>query len=163
MKNRKFVLGLDGSGAAEMRKGVLEYQDWLKRKSEVLAERLASIGATHASLGFSRAAYTGPRDHEIKVEKRGESKWAVIADGVEVLFVEFGAGIRYGYGHPEAGTYHMGPGTYPGKGRWDSPSGWYTPDKEHTFGNPPYAPMYNSVKTLEKELADIVREVFSGD
>lgn len=143
---------------------VERHKIWMEQKSKELVERLATMGATHASLEFSRAVYTGINDASISVEpvKNG---FKVIANGESVLFIEFGSGITYGYGHPEAGQYGMGMGTYPSeKGHWDDPKGWRLPrDKGggHTYGNPPAMPMYSARKTIEQEIERIVREVFA--
>lgn len=157
-----FVIGTDGSGINEAIRGLEQYEEWLQRKSDELASRLATMGATYASLGFARAIYNGPRGADVTVEPRGEGAYAVIASGEEVLFVEFGAGVTYGYGHPEAQGF--GPGTYPSdKGHWDDPNGWWIPKNSgggHTYGNPPNMPMYTSVKMLEQEIARVVEEVF---
>ena len=130
-----------------------------------MARRLADLGAVSASLGFSRAIYTGVEDHAISVERVGEATYKVKADGETVLFVEFGTGVTYGYGHPEVGEY--GPGTYPpanpNNPHWDDPHGWWLPKEKgggHTYGNPPNMPMYNTVKELEQEFESILREVF---
>lgn len=157
-----YNIDLSTSGIKELQDGLKEYDKWLKRKSDELAKRLADMGAVKASLEFSRAIYTGDEDHEITVEPC-EGGYKVRATGSTVLFVEFGTGL-IGYGHPE--LHGMGPGTYPGKGHWDDPSGWWLPrDKDghsqHTYGNPPNMPMYNTVKELEQELARVVKEVFA--
>lgn len=155
---------LSGRGIEKVIKEVENYKQWLAQKSEVLCERMATLGATHASLSFSRAAYTGIKDAQITVEPTAKG-YVVRAEGESVLFVEFGSGITYGSGHPDAAKYGMGPGTYPdGKGHWDDPRGWWLPKEKgggHTFGNPPAAPMYNAVKTIESQLKQIVKEVFS--
>lgn len=139
------------------------YRKWQEEKALELAERLASLGATVASIRFSRAVYTGPKDVDVTVEELPNG-YKVKADGESVLFIEFGSGVTYGYGHPEAGEFGMGPGTYPdGKGHWDDPKGWYLPKSAgggHTFGNPPAMPMYEARKAIEQELPRIVKEVF---
>ena len=139
------------------------YRKWQEEKARELAERLAALGATVASIRFSRAVYTGPKDVEVTVEALPNG-YKVKADGESVLFIEFGSGVTYGYGHPEAGEFGMGPGTYPdGKGHWDDPKGWYLPKSAgggHTFGNPPAMPMYEARKAIEQELPRIVKEVF---
>jgi hypothetical protein len=103
----------------------------------------------------------------VKVEAvpDGKLRTYVVATGDAVLFIEFGAGYLMGYGHPEPMGY--GPGTYPGKGHWDDPKGWYLPKavqeatgKKKSFGNPPAAAMYNTVKDLEERIAEIASEVF---
>lgn len=160
---KSYKVDLSAAGITTLQKALKDYDKWLKQKSDELCKRLADMGAVKASLNFSRAVYTGPEDHEITIEPR-DGGYAVRASGETVLFVEFGTGL-VGYGHPEA--HDMGPGTYPGKGHWNDPKGWYLPkdkqDKDgtkHTYGNPPNMPMYSTVKELEQELARVVKEVF---
>lgn len=135
-----------------------EYSRNLREKANQICERLASYGAVSASLGFARAFYVGAGGTDISVEPI-ENGYAVLASGEAVLFLEFGAGVSMGYGHPQAGEFGYGPGTYPGKGHWDDPKGWWTPDKEHTYGNPPTLAMYNAAKEIEKEVERVAREV----
>ena len=141
------------------------YQRWLFEKAEELARRLADKGLINISLGYGRAIYTGDKDVSVTVEQRSINTYAIVASGETVLILEFGAGVRYGYGHPNptVNGVQMGPGTYPNaKGHWDDPKGWYTPDGEHTFGNPPSMTMYETAKGLREELTKIAREVFGN-
>ena len=160
---KTYVIDLSASGIEELQTGLKDYKKWLKQKSEELCMRLAEMGAVKASMNFSQAIYTGIEDHTITVVKKGGG-YAVRAEGETVLFVEFGTGL-IGYGHPESNG--LGPGTYPGVGHWDDPNGWWIPrDKnnghsQHTYGNPPNMPMYNTVKELEQELERVVKEVFA--
>ena len=157
---KKITVPLSTAGIERLQKELSDYRQWQKQKAKELAERCAMLGASVASLEFSRAIYTGTKDATVKVAKKGNG-YIVKADGKSVLFIEFGSGITYGYGHPENGTYGMGPGTYPdGKGHWNDPKGWYIPGGQHTYGNPPAMPMYTARKTIEEELPRIVKEVF---
>lgn len=160
---KKVTVDLSTSGIKRLQKAVREYKQWQKKKTDELTKRLAMLGATTASLRFSRAIYTGSKDAVITVEKI-DNGYVVKAEGECVLFVEFGSGIKYGSGHPENAEYGMGPGTYPnGKGHWDDPRGWYLPKDKgggHTYGNPPTMAMYDARKTIEQDLVQIVREVF---
>ena len=164
MSYKKIVAPLSVSGIQKIQDELKEYQRWQKDKAKELAERLAMLGASVASIRFSRAVYTGMRDSAVSVVAI-QNGYAVKADGESVLFIEFGAGITYGTGHPEASEFGMGPGTYPdGKGHWDDPNGWYLPKSAgggHTFGNPPAMPMYEARKQIEQELPRIVKEVFT--
>ena len=144
-------------------KELQERRRWVEEKSLLLSERLASIGATNASLEFARAIID-ENDVEITVERDGDT-FIIKASGNEVAFIEFGAGITYGYGYPNAGGLGVGPGTYPeGKGHWSNPSGWWYTDEngnpKHTYGNPPNMPMYNTARLLEQQIEQIAREVF---
>lgn len=163
---KKIVVPLSVDGIDRLQKELKKYQDWQQRKAKELAERLAMLGASTASIRFSRAVYTGVKDANVSVVA-AQNGYTVKADGESVLFIEFGSGVTYGSGHPEASQYGMGPGTYPeGKGHWDDPRGWYLPKEKdgiHTYGNPPAMPMYEARKAIEQELPRIVREVFSGD
>lgn len=163
MSRKKIVVPLSESGIQKIQDELTVYRKWQEEKARELAERLAALGATVASIWFSRAVYTGKKDVEVTVEELPNG-YKVKADGESVLFIEFGAGVTYGYGHPEAGEFGMGPGTYPdGKGHWNDPKGWYLPKSAgggHTFGNPPAMPMYEARKAIEQELPRIVKEVF---
>ena len=163
MSRKKIVVPLSESGIQKIQDELTVYRKWQEEKALELAERLAALGATVASIRFSRAVYTGKKDVEVTVEALPNG-YKVKADGESVLFIEFGSGVTYGYGHPEAGEFGMGPGTYPnGKGHWDDPKGWYLPKSAgggHTFGNPPAMPMYEARKAIEQELPRIVKEVF---
>ena len=163
MSRKRIVVPLSESGIQKIQDELTVYRKWQEEKARELAERLAALGATVASIRFSRAVYTGKKDVEVTVEALPNG-YKVKADGESVLFIEFGSGVTYGYGHPEAGEFGMGPGTYPdGKGHWDDPKGWYLPKSAgggHTFGNPPAMPMYEARKAIEQELPRIVKEVF---
>ena len=163
MSRKKIVVPLSESGIQKIQDELTVYRKWQEEKALELAERLAALGATVASIRLSRAVYTGKKDVDVTVEELPNG-YKVKADGESVLFIEFGSGVTYGYGHPEAGEFGMGPGTYPdGKGHWDDPKGWYLPKSAgggHTFGNPPAMPMYEARKAVEQELPRIVKEVF---
>lgn len=163
MSRKRIVVPLSESGIQKIQDELVVYRKWQEEKARELAERLASLGATVASIRFSRAVYTGQKDVDVTVEELPNG-YKVKADGESVLLIEFGSGVTYGYGHPEAGEFGMGPGTYPdGKGHWDDPKGWYLPKSAgggHTFGNPPAMPMYEARKAIEQELPRIVKEVF---
>ena len=135
-----------------------EYYADLIEKANTVCERLATIGAVRASLDFSRAIYNGTNDVAVTVEPI-DNGYAIHATGNAVLFIEFGSGASYGYGHPEPEGY--GPGTYPGKGHWDDPNGWWYGNHEHSYGNPPAQAMYNAKRDIQAEVQRIADEVFN--
>ena len=139
------------------------YQRWVHEKEEVLRQRLAQLGATVASIEFSRAIYNGTNDVTVRVDDNGR-KATIFAEGSAVLFIEFGSGAKYGGGHPDAGKFGYGPGTYSdgpeGKGRWDDPNGWYFAHGQHSFGNPPAMAMVHARDAILEQLTAIAREVF---
>lgn len=135
-----------------------EYFADLIEKANTVCERLATIGAVRASLDFSRAIYNGTNDVAVTVEPI-DNGYAIHARGNAVLFIEFGSGASYGYGHPEPEGY--GPGTYPGKGHWNDPNGWWYGNHEHSYGNPPAQAMYNAKRDIQAEVQRIADEVFN--
>jgi hypothetical protein len=100
----------------------------------------------------------------VRVDDTG-SVAVIYAEGESVAFIEFGAGAKYGYGHPQAGEFGFGPGTWSdgesGKGHWNDPKGWWYAPGQHSYGNPPAMAMYQAVQKMTEELTVIAREVFS--
>lgn len=143
-------------------KEVRKYQAWVKAKETELRSRLAMMGATVASIQFARAIYNGSNDVTVRVDDTG-SVAVIYAEGEAVAFIEFGAGATYGYGHPMAGQFGVGPGTYPdGKGHWDNPRGWWYGSGQHSYGNPPAMAMYQAVQEITENVTKIAKEVFAS-
>ena len=135
------------------------YLDDLEDKANKICERLASIGAVTASLGFARVPYNGTKDVAVSVEPLTNG-YAIHARGNAVLFLEFGAGAKHGYGHPEPEGY--GPGTYnPASDNWKNPKGWWFGDGEHTYGNPPAQAMFDAKQEIVRAIEQVANEVFN--
>ena len=154
---------LDHKSVANAVKELERYKRWVQEKEEILRQRLAHLGATVASIEFSRAVYNGTNQVSVRVEDNGR-KATIFAEGSAVLFIEFGSGEKYGGGHPDAGKFGYGPGTYSegpnGKGHWDDPNGWYFSHGQHSFGNPPAMAMVHARDAMLEQLTAIAREVF---
>ena len=156
------INGLSEKSISDAIAEVRKYQAWVEAKEIELRSRLASLGATVASIQFSRAIYNGTNDVSVRVDDTG-SVAVIYAEGESVAFIEFGAGITYGSGHPQAAELGVGPGTYPeGKGHWDNPNGWWYAHGQHTYGNPPAMAMYQAVQAMAEEITRIAREVFAS-
>lgn len=163
MKVVPIKVSLSSSSVSNAIEELEDYQNSFEEKRRRLCQRLAEMGAVNVSLGFARSIYTGDNDFTVSVEPY-DTGYRILASGTTVLFVEFGAGVTYGYGHPLDGELGMGPGTYPlGKGNWDNPKGWTLPKSkggQHTYGNPPNMPMYNTAQDLKREIERVATEVF---
>ena len=142
---------------------LVRYKAWVKEKETLLRQKLAAIGATVASLEFRRAIYNGTNDVSVRVADNGKTA-TIYAEGSAVLFIEFGSGAKYGYGHTEAEKFGYGPGTYSdgpeGKGHWKDENGWWFGDSQHTYGNPPAMAMLKSRDAMVEQVTKIAREVF---
>lgn len=152
----------DKKSIAQAIKGLQDYKLWVLAKETELRDRLAGIGASVASLQFARAIYNGTNDVTVRVDNTG-SVAVIYAEGSAVAFIEFGAGIKHGYGHPEAGKFGVGPGTYPdGKGHWDNERGWWYGHNQHTYGNPPAMAMYQAREQMVEQITQIAKAVFAN-
>lgn len=144
-------------------KELRRYKKWVTEKEAELRSRLAMLGASVASIQFARAIYNGSNDISVRVDSTG-SVAVIYAEGAALLFIEFGSGAKYGAGHPLAGEFGYGPGTYStgpdGKGHWDNPKGWWYGSGQHSYGNPPAMGMYNAVKEITENVTRIATEVF---
>ena len=155
-------ISLDNKSINRGIKELQKYKAWVAAKETELRTRLAALGANVASVQFAAATYDGANNVTVRVDDTG-SVAVIYAEGSAVAFIEFGAGAKYGYGHPLAGQFGMGPGTYPdGKGHWDSEKGWWYAHGQHSYGNPPAMAMYQAVQKMTEEITTIAKEVFSA-
>ena len=91
-------------------RGLQDYKKSLRAKADALMKALAEAGCEAVTVTYAGARYTGPRDEHVSVEERGPGEYAIVASGQTVLFVEFGAGVTLGGGHPQAGEFGYHPG-----------------------------------------------------
>lgn len=157
------INGLSEANIATAVQELRRYAVWVEQKEAELRTRLASLGATVASIQFSRAVYNGTNDVSVRVDNTG-SVAVIYAEGESVAFIEFGSGEKYGYGHPMAGQLGFGPGTWSdgpeGKGHWDNPKGWWYGHGQHSYGNPPAMAMVAARDAMVEDITTIAREVF---
>lgn len=145
-------------------KQVEQYKKDFATKEREFVRRLAAIGVSVASAGFSTADYDGTNDVRVKSVESGK-RADVIAYGETVGFIEFGTGVKYpeydsstiDYTPPARGSY--------GKGRGANPKGWFfTPSEgaagKHTYGNPPAEAMLAARDEIVSRVVQIAREVW---
>ena len=161
---KTILVELSNKGISNAIKELKQYEKWVQKKEAELRVRLASLGATVASIQFSRAIYNGSNDVSVRVDNKKNTA-TIYAEGESVAFIEFGSGAKYGYGHPQATEFGFGPGTWSdgpeGKHHWDNENGWYFGSGQHSYGNPPAMAMYKAVQEITEQLTEIAREVFS--
>lgn len=155
-------------------KELKSYQKKVERAGDEIAKRLADIGYSVAYSVMQGHVFSGETIESLDVVKKGEGRYVLMAESQAILFFEFGAGVRSGYGHPWAGELNMGPGTYPGAGHWDDPLGWWFPTDDprliikrdangqgwgHSYGNQPHMPFYNADRAMRDSLLAVAKEV----
>lgn len=161
--SKTIQIELSDSSLKDAVKELRRYSAWIKIKEDELRSRLAMLGATVASIRFTRAIYNGSNDVSVRVDDTGEVA-VIYAEGESVAFIEFGSGKKHGYGHPEAGKFGFGPGTWSdgpeGKGHWDDEHGWWYGSGQHSYGNPPAMAMVAARDAIVEEVTRIATEVF---
>lgn len=149
-------------------KQIQQYQNDLQRKVQIFVDILSKEGlqVVQTTMESIPLEEKGSYYTEVMNTSRGDIVGAAIRlSGDKVLFIEFSAGITYGtdsYPLPSGDGYGMG--TYPGKGHWDSPYGWWYVDengeKHHSYGNRAYMPMYHAEQAVIMQIRAIAKEVF---
>jgi hypothetical protein len=155
---------LDSKSISEAIKQIKQYKRDFEAKEKEFVRRLAELGVSVASTGFSMADYDGINDVQVTMTASGGSA-VVTAFGEAVGFIEFGTGVKYPewdasgmeYAPPKHGTY--------GKGRGKNPHGWYFKQNDgasarHTYGNPPAEAMRTARDVMVERVIQIAREVW---
>lgn len=169
-----FIDAFDVDSIDKAIKKLGEYSDSLEQKANQLCEKLANLGYEVAFQIMGEHIYSGETISSLQVQEVGQNKYEIIAGSVALLFLEFGAGT-IGAGHPLAGDFGMGPGTYPGQKHALDANGWWFPTDDsnlaistskdgqmwgHSRGNVPQMPMYNASRKIREDLLRVAQEVF---
>jgi hypothetical protein len=165
MKNIK--ISLSESSIKDAIRQLTEYKAWIEKKTALLAEKLALIGAREASIRFTTAMYDGNNDVSITVDPI-ENGWAIKAQGEAVCFIEFGAGVYHNPSEPYPSPRPdgvVGIGEY-GKGFGKRQAWGFYDDADQlviTRGTPAAMPMYYATKEMMDTYKQIAMEVFGSN
>ena len=162
----KVTLGTIGEAA----KAVSEFNAETEIKIERFAKRVAEIVEEVADQLFSQADVDinpngTTKKANVSVSYSGSgSSYVVIAEGEEVFFVEFGAGVFYNEKpspHPRGEELGMLIGEY-GYGRGNRKIWGFRENGELylTHGTPAAMPMYKAATYVRNNIITIAREVF---
>lgn len=178
MAKRFRVNILSSSSVNALKKELERYRDSLDYKCALVAERLASLGVEIARVQVADldAIFTGELLGSIHSEYRSSQPhgaiFAVVADSLHAVFVEFGTGTK-GADHPYQGTMPTGMTWNYNSGKTirdyiingQKLYGWFYPGKDgkmhFTQGMPSRPFMSNTADELEARVVEVVREVFS--
>lgn len=164
------------SKAGSIKRAIEELENYkksLSQKTELFVQRLADIGVNVAMMTLAfKGQGDSPRDADfaIKINNEGELVEGIITvSSSSILFWEFGSGIKFngGEGHPKAGEFGMGPGTYPGQTHVPDPGYWYYyPDGSDTavrsYGTEATMPMHSASMEMISQVHQVAREVFGN-
>ena len=151
------------------------YEKKIDRAGAEIVRKLSIIGYDVAYSVMHDHIWTGETIDSLTVIERSPTKYILMAQSEALMFFEFGAGVK-GYGHPRAGEFGAGPGTYPGQTHALDPGGWwYETDDDlliehigkdgrgyaHTYGNEPRMPFQQAVDKMKDDLLKVAKEVLS--
>lgn len=151
-----------------------QYKQEIIRKTKLLRVKVADRISALAQSSFNGAIVDdltgesgGSRKADVRVSiDERENVSIVIAAGEDAVWVEFGAGVYHNGSagsspHPEGSKLGFTIGGY-GKGMGKRQTWGFYEDGELrlTHGTPAVMPMYNAVKAVCDEIADIAKEVF---
>jgi len=145
------------------------YKQTLPEKAAALRERTADHLRYAAQPGFDRSLLNdGQQTSHVSVSTRTDADAAfAVANGEQVAFIEFGAGVHYNGSagaspHPRGTDMGLTIGSY-GKGHGRQQA-WVYPDGSEwkvTHGTPATMPMYHAMLDVEGEVPQLATEVFS--
>ena len=170
-------------GGADVRKAIKELKDYKKRviaRVGLFEAKLSKLGSAKAQTVFNSAEnsyvilFGSPTINPTTVDAvKTSSGYKIVANGKDVAFLEFGAGITHGSGYKgEIPDNISGIGEY-GKGKGSRPAWGYSTDEGKilkdksnlviTRGNPPAMAMYIAAKEMRENLVKIAKEVLIDD
>ena len=147
-----------------------KYKDSIKPKAKEVCETLCDKAKPIVEEAYSaRQLEDMSESHtfEVKVDKEVKEGAKLIAEGTQVAFWEFGAGLTAGEGYPD--EYKGGVETYPGswsqselgKGQFDYVNHPYWEHKGVTFDHiTPSMGMYEASKFIEENAEKELRKAF---
>ena len=147
------------------------YERDIREKCAAYGQALKQFGLTklkvhilpHVDSGETLGSITA-----IDESSGGNVKFKLCVTSEAILFLEFGAGIKYqANSHPLAGEFGYGPGTYPGEGHWNDPNGWWYQDDDgkwhHTYGQGASKPVYTTALEMREQIVTLARQVFGNE
>lgn len=157
--------GLSVKGIEAIRKRLSAYVESMPEKAEELCRRLAEIGVDAAVANIDHDE-SGELRSSIRLERRDDKEYVVIADCDYAIYVEFGTGV-VGAASTYAGErpdWVGAPGSRSSKVREDG-SWVYFDEKQDRFritsGQRPQAFMSTAAVEMRQQVLSIAKEVFS--
>lgn len=155
---RRKTFSLSSASIEELQDYLTAYGKDLENKARLLAERLATIGATVAQMNFNRAFYIGNNDVEVTVEETKDG-FQINADGEAVCFIEFGTGV--GATHPQGTEFGFVPGSWSkDHAQQFTKNGYWVYDGQKIYGTSPSSGMYLAAQDMRSKILAVAKEVF---
>lgn len=172
MSKKIIKCGLSQKSIQDAINQLKSYQGELKSKNELFVRRLAELGIPVIDQNIAMAQGDSDKNHNtyIKINRFDDYVQAIlICEGSGLLFIEFGAGIKYNTPagtspHPKGQELGYTIGSYgQGKGKNDSWT-YYSESGEwvRSYGTEATMPVYKATVEIIQSIRKIAKEVFSS-
>lgn len=168
---KKIKVNLSPASVDKAIKELEAYEEHVKERCTAFGQALKQFGLTKLKIQILPHIDSGETLGSITAIDESTTdtvRFRLCVTSEAILFLEFGAGIKYSHSarHPLAGELGYGPGTYPGKGHWDDPNGWWYQDDggqwHHTYGQPASKPVYITSLQMREQLVALAKQVFAN-
>lgn len=148
------------------------YQTELKNKNELFVQKLTELGIPVIDQNIMLAQGDSDKNHNtyIKINRfDGYAQAVLVCEGIDLNFIEFGAGITYNTPagsspHPKGEEFGYTIGSYgQGKGKNDSWT-YYSESGEwvRSYGTEATMPVYKASVEIMQNIRKIAKEVFGS-
>lgn len=172
MANKTIKMELSHKSIQDTIKQLRAYQKSLVSKNEKFVRRLAELGIPVIDENIALAQGDSNKSHNtyIKINNfSGYSQATLICEGVDLLFIEFGAGIHYNTPagtspHPKGQGLGYTIGSY-GQGNGKDDSWVYYADSGEwvrSYGTEATMPVYKASVEIMQNIRKIAKEVFGS-
>lgn len=154
----------------QMQRELERYRQSIVDKNAVFLSRIAQAGIEVIDEKIAESRGDSDKNHNTRFVVRtfdGHSEAKLVCEGVDILFIEFGAGVHYN-GPAGSSPHPLGPefgytiGSFgEGNGKYDN---WGYYDESGALhishGTEATMPMYHAAETMRQKVIEIAKEVF---
>ena len=164
----KIRIKLSESGIKEARREIADLKSWIEGKLGEYLEELSKIGIEVIKVNVANAMGADDKNVDITTDlshNGSKAHMTIRVTGKDLLFIEYGAGIRFNNGniHPFAHEHGYGVGTYPGQTHALNPNGWYWREGgrlHHSYGTQATMPVYKAWMSIQENALEVAKRVF---
>lgn len=171
----KRTINLDTKEIKALIKELNNYSNNIPKLCRLFFMELANIGIDVVNANYGIGLGDSSKDHkcEYQFDEEGNViRCKILVTGKDILFIEFGSGIRFNNGntHPYAHELGYGVGSYPHQKHAYDPNGWYyrvpSGSKDgvlhHSLGTQATMPLYKASMEIISKIEEVAEEVFSS-
>lgn len=158
MANKVISVSLSADGIAKAIQEVKLRKKWIESKMDEFARRVAEKGCV-----IAQKNYQSPEGKVVVSIEAIDNGYVIHANGRDVCFLEFGAGVSTSTDHPYASEmpFEVRPGSWSEEhSKQFSEKGYWFHNGKKMYGISPTKSMSRTVWQLEYDVYQIAREVF---